>query len=420
MVRVCDAIMGTGKTSAAITYLNEHKDGKFIFITPYLAEATRIKDNCPDLHFVEPSKNFEEYNWRKIQHTAALVKEGRNITTTHQAFRGYTPELLQSVRENGYTLIVDESVDVLEKFDVHPHDIQMVVDAGYIEDHDGIYSVVKKDYEGRAMKDLFRMLESRELVRVKDRKDNKFFYWALPPELITSFQEVIILTYLFNGQSLHHLLQIYDIPYEYIGVHKDEDGVYRFGDYPGYIPEYVHSLKEKIHILDAQKINEIGDDFYALSKNWYESGKGNTEQLKDNLYNVFRHLMKDIPSDERLWGTFKGVALNQVKGKGYTKRFLTFNAKATNDYRKCIGLAYVVNVFMNGAEKQFYTMHGIKVDENLYALSIAVQWIWRSAIRDGNEVWIYIPSRRMRKLVQDWIDSFDNGTSSKEGGEANA
>ena len=47
--------MGTGKTEAAITYMNEHKEKKFIYITPYLAESNRIKEGCPELHFVEPS-----------------------------------------------------------------------------------------------------------------------------------------------------------------------------------------------------------------------------------------------------------------------------------------------------------------------------------------------------------------------------
>ena len=43
-VKVCDAIMGTGKTEAAITYMNEHRGKKFIYITPYLGESNRIKD----------------------------------------------------------------------------------------------------------------------------------------------------------------------------------------------------------------------------------------------------------------------------------------------------------------------------------------------------------------------------------------
>ena len=32
-IKICDAIMGSGKTSAAIRYMNE-SDGHFVFITP--------------------------------------------------------------------------------------------------------------------------------------------------------------------------------------------------------------------------------------------------------------------------------------------------------------------------------------------------------------------------------------------------
>jgi len=32
-----------------------------------------------------------------------------------------------------------------------------------------------------------------------------------------------------------------------------------------------------------------------------------------------------------------------------------------------------------------------------------IQWIWRSAIRDGKEIWVYIPSRRMRELLKKWL-----------------
>lgn len=65
MIQVCDAIMGTGKSSAAITYMNEHRNEKFIYITPYLEEAERIKNGCKDMHFVEPSDKLKQYEFKK-------------------------------------------------------------------------------------------------------------------------------------------------------------------------------------------------------------------------------------------------------------------------------------------------------------------------------------------------------------------
>lgn len=409
MVKVCDAIMGTGKSSAAITYMNEHKDEKFIFITPYLDEANRIKQGCPSLHFTEPSNKLKQYNFRKCEHTAALIRKGRNITTTHQAFKRYTPDTLEDIRRQGYTLIIDENVDVLEVFDFPPDDMQLAIDAGYIADNMGTYSIAKKDYNGKALHELFSMLKFRELIRITDEDNHTLFYWTLPPELLTSFRDVFILTYLFNGQSLHHFMNIYNIPYEYIGIEKIKNGCYRFGKYPGYTPEYVTHLKDMIHIIENSKINEVGDDYYALSRNWFQRQDSDVEQLKRNTSNCFNNIWRDIPADRRLWGTYNGEC-NKIKGKGYTKSFLTFNAKATNEYRDRECLAYIANLFMNVNEKKFYQMHGIQVDENAYALSIMVQWIWRSAIRDGREVYLYIPSRRMRTLLANWIEKI-----SKEG-----
>ena len=64
---------------------------------------------------------------------------------------------------------------------------------------------------------------------------------------------------------------------------------------------------------------------------------------------------------------------------------------------------------MNTNEKLFYEKHGIEVDEETYALSIMIQWIWRSAIRDGKKVNLYIPSKRMRDLLNNWIDETSKG-----------
>ena len=52
-IKICDAIMGAGKTSAAINYMNQ-SDGNFVFITPYLNECDRIIDNCAIKSFKSP------------------------------------------------------------------------------------------------------------------------------------------------------------------------------------------------------------------------------------------------------------------------------------------------------------------------------------------------------------------------------
>lgn len=412
MIRVCDAIMGTGKSSAAITYMNEHKDEKFIYITPYLDEANRIKEQCAEMHFMEPSNKIEEFNFKKSEHTAALIKQGRNIATTHQAFKMYSDEMLEDIHNYGYRLIIDENMDVLERYDYHIDDIKIAIDAGYVEDVNGIYKLVRDDYSGVAFRELFKFMKCRDLVRM-DCKDGtggieRLFYWVLPPSLITSFKDVFILTYLFEGQCLHHFLEIYNLPYKYIGISKGEDGKFRFSDCNWYTPEYVKNLGEMIHIMDNEKLNSVGDDINALSMSWYDKNEEEVERLKRNVYNYANNIWRGMPSDEKMWGCFKSYS-HKVSGKGYTKSFLTFNTKATNKYRDKHYLMYIVNIFMNVSDKRFYQRNGIEVDEDAYALSVMVQWIWRSAIRDGDEIYLYIPSSRMRTLLLDWIETTSKG-----------
>lgn len=402
MVKVCDAIMGTGKSSAAITYMNEHPEKRFVYITPYLEEATRIVTSCPRLQFFEPQKKTE-FNGSKTLHTLDLVKRGENIATTHQAFRFYPQELLDMVRDRGYTLIIDENVDVLETLEEDPADIQMAIDAGYIEEvRQDVYHLARDVYNGKTHRELFRILRTRDLIRMTGEKKESFFYWQLPPELITSFDEVFILTYLFEGQSLHHFLEMYDIPYEFIGVQRDESVGFRFSDSSGYVPEYVATLKDMIHVVDDPKLNKIGESEFSLSLNWFNKEGSDINQLKNNLYNFFRHIC-GTDTAEKMWSTYKD-AKHKIQGKGYTRGFIPFNKKATNEYRDRTAVAYCVNLYMNVGQKIFYENNGVDVNEDAYALSIMVQWIWRSAIRDGNEIWLYVPSKRMRDLLTNWME----------------
>lgn len=404
MIKVCDAIMGSGKTSAAIAYMNDHPMDKFVFVTPYLDEARRIREGCPNLHFVEPNNKIPEFGFRKVTHTEHLIDEGRNIATTHQAFKNFTPDMLRRIKEQGYTLFIDESLDIVEEYAVHEDDLRCAVRSGLIESRAGEYTLRDEEYNGSCFHELIRLMKSRNLIDIgTTTEEHTAFFWTLPPTLLESFKYVFVLTYLFEGQSMCYYMRAAGIQYEYIGIERTSSGGYRFGEYDRYFPEYVSSLKSKIHIVDNKKMNAIGDDFHALSVSWFNrAGEDDMQRFKKSIVNFFRNICSGNVND-RLWTTFKqGRAM--LSGQGYTKRFIPFNTRATNDYRSCTHLVYAANVFVPTGLKILFRQKGVGVDENLYALSTMVQWIWRSAIRDGKDVYIYIPSRRMRKLLENWID----------------
>lgn len=109
----------------------------------------------------------------------------------------------------------------------------------------------------------------------------------------------------------------------------------------------------------------------------------------------------------RLWATYN-VAKPMVQGR-FGPSFLSFNTRATNEYRDKTSLAYLVNVFMNPFEYNFFVAQGVQPDQDGYALSVMVQWLWRSAIREGKDIEVYIPSERMRDLLIAWCDRLEKG-----------
>lgn len=399
-IKVCDAIMGSGKTSGAIGYMNAHPEKKFIFATPYLSEVKRIRESCSQLRFVEPSNKIPEFNFRKQTHVKVLISEGRNIVTTHQMFKGFTHEILEDVRRQGYTLILDEALDVLEASEFKKADLDLLVTAGFAVKEQGAYRATGKVYEGDLLKDLIRYISTRDLV---DMGVDGINFWLLPVELLSSFSEVIILTYLFEGQGLYNYLKINDIPFRYIGVSL-EGGNYNLADEPDYVPEYVANLREKITILDNKRLNRIGDDKFALSLNWAENHPEGVEQLRKNILNCYTNIWTGNKRGGKMWGCY-AATYNGLKGIGYAKSFVPFNCRATNEYVDRNRLVYAVNIFMNVGMKIFYKQRGIECNDDAYALSTMVQWIWRSAIRKGEPVEIYIPSRRMRGLLEKWLDN---------------
>lgn len=410
MIKVCDAIMGSGKSSAAIRYMNENSTERFIYITPYLKEADRIRDACPRCNFARPNDKIPEYGFSICGHTAALIKEGRSISTTHQAFRFYTREMLRDIKEQGYILMVDENIEMMEEMKLNPGDLEMCIAAGYVKRDGNEIVLVRDDYSGRMkeFKQFFGLLRSRNLMCLNDADSGVLYYWVLTPDLFTSFKDVVIMTYLFDGQEIHHFLELNKLQYTHIHVDRDEYGFY-FTNGSGYVPEYTKSLRKKVHVLDNEKLNEVGKHTNALSYSWCERA-GNSlsiETLKNNIYNFFRHYANGSGAN-RMWGAY-AKARGRLRGAGYSKAFVPFNERATNEYSARNTLVYAVNVYMNVPKKLYFQSRGVDVNEDVYALSTMVQWIWRSAIRNGEDINIYIPSKRMRTLLINWMDDLARG-----------
>lgn len=400
--------MGSGKTSAAIQYINAHPDGRFIYVTPYLDEVSRIREACPSAGFIEPSNSIAAFHHRKSEHLIALMRSGHNIVTTHASFSRVDDATLGAIRDGRYTLIVDEDVDMVEATSIAPEDMRAAVGAGYIAEDGGVFTRTGEPYAGSVFSGLLSKLDYGEVIRYDD-ETGELFCWTLSSALISSFDTVFILTYLFEGQVFCQYLRANGVSFDYIGVARSESDGFLFSFEPP-VPTPIPQLRSLVDILDRPKLNEIGDHRAALSIQWFRRHSARSDQiaeLKRNLTNLYKNIYI-CPQAQRLCGMCSEAA-KKAGGAGYTRSIIAFNIKATNKYAHCTHLAYVANVFLNPNVSAFLRGRGFPVDEDVYALSVMIQWIWRSAIRNGQPIHIYVPSRRMRELLVDWIDSVSTG-----------
>ena len=217
-----------------------------------------------------------------------------------------------------------------------------------------------------------------------------------PINTFTCFKDVLILTYMFDGQFLKYYFDLNGIQYDYCIAAQTDDGKYIFKDVDK--PPIDSIDKSLINIYEG-KYNEIGDGEYKLSKNWYT--KNDLSQLKKNLYNYNRYCIK-AKADDIIWTCYQDFE-KYLSGKGFTHSFIPLNCKATNDYKDRFTVSYLVNRFGKPDIINFFKYYGITIDVNKYALSELLQFIWRSRIRENKPINLYLPSSRMRKLLLEWL-----------------
>lgn len=387
-VTVVDSIMGSGKTTWAIKKMQEDKDHNFVYITPYLDEVQRIKTNVKNRQFYEPMHLGvgKQANFHK------LLSQEKDIASTHALFRLSDSTTKELIRTGNYILILDEVMDVVEKMDITPKDVQMLLE-NTIELNDKGFIVWKdKEYTGR-FSEFRTAVEEGNVILVNDT----VLIWNFPVSVFESFKEIYILTYLFDAQIQRYYYDMFNVKYDYKSTNGDV------------LMDYTNSrdFRGKMNIIDNSKINSIGDNDYTLSSTWYdkEENKELIMKMKRNLHNYFNNVMKS-GAKYNMWTCFKRNKVT-LRGKGYLKGFVSVNARATNEFREKNTLAYCVNLFLNPLIKNYFIQYGIRVEEDKYALSELLQWTWRSAIRDGEDITIYIPSKRMRDLLVNWAEGKD-------------
>ncbi|TPE68947.1 hypothetical protein [Halalkalibacterium halodurans] len=394
-VNIIDSIMGSGKTSWALQHIEEAPaDEKFIYITPFLSEIERVKTTVKTRKFIEPNNANEE--GRKLRSLKELIADGYDIAATHSLFQSADDELIDLLEGSGYTLILDEVMNVIEKAKVKEIDIQTMLKSGLIEIDETTNRVIWKSVgtDGGRFEDIRLYCLAGNLFQFR----GKFLLWAFPPRVFRAFERVTVMTYLFSAQIQRYYYDLHGIEYEYKAVKKVGER-FELTEY-----EPLNEQREKImELIDLYegRLNDVGDRNNAFGASWLRNASSSLQdKIKRSTYNFFKTHVKSR-AKENLWTTLKEKE-SRLGGDGYKKSFIPLNMRATNDYSDRRALAYLFNRFMDPYERSFFEDNGVTVDQDLLAVSDLLQWVYRSRIRNGESIHLYLPSSRMRILLKSW------------------
>ena len=359
-----------------------------------------------------------------------LLSEGQNVVLSHELFKLLNDTAIDRIKEFDYTLFLDEEIEVVELSDITQDDLKILKEQRLIE-IDPTSKRVKwldSQYHGDFERTK-REIQQKALYEV----EQNIILWQLPPGIFEAFHQVYIMTFLFRGSMLFLYFQKYGMSFQYLHIEKDSQEKYYFSQ--GY--EEVSKL-EKVRIKslldvyegrlntnylpESKKKRDI-QEYSGLSSSWHQNRKNKKyiNVLNRNAVNYIQNY-RHAPKNTVMWTTFKPAAnkyenrrmkancrwSGRIRCNECTRpcgvNFVSCNARATNRYADRTTLIYLCNIFPVPPVVQYLSQGTTaEFDADLYALAQLMQWIWRSAIRRGEAVSLYLPSARMRKLLLDWL-----------------
>lgn len=409
-VEVLDSLMGCGKTTAIINWMKDNHHNKYIYVSPRLSEVVeRIPSECPELDFQTPQG-------AKSNHMLQLLKDGKNIAATHALYQQLTEAHTDWVALQGYTLIIDEEVDFIDSYrKYNANDIATLkqedfIDIDYLDGGRVIWQWddIKPNTAYEALRNVCNLgmlyvTKSGSLENEDDPEShikNEMLVTHIPPKLIDVADRVIILTYKYFGSVMDKFFSLRgynSVPFTEVSLHKDST-------------EVKQQVSELIKIVETPSTKKVKR--YNLTGFWYErtSTKQQIESVSKAIISVGRKCKST--SDNLMYTLPKDVVLPEGNRKARMKVdryppeecFLYSRCRATNDYSYKNTLIHAYNRYPNTAVERYLRDYQHPIDNNNFALAEMLQWIFRSAIREGKPINLSVLNHRMLELLVDWIE----------------
>ena len=393
--------MGSGKTLGIIKWMLANPNNKYLYISPMLTEVEqRIPEACEALEFTFPTT--EEHKTKSL-HLLELLTDGCNISFTHSLFSELSKKHLEQIARHNYVLIIDEEVSLIEPYQgrYKKGDIISLEDAGHIkvdEDNLGKVEWLWKEMSEDTQYSGLQRLCSIDMLYCSKR-NREMMVTQLPMSLVESSKRTIILSYLFKGSVMESFLKLKGIEvvdFTEVELLKDTKQV-------------MLEARELITLCSTTATNAVKN--YSMSSTWYSTtaNKDQLKKLSSAIRSVYRKVGKDdllltLPKDNASRESKRSVVHPNINLEGV---FLYCGARATNGYASKSVALHAYNRYVNLVVKSYLQDYGLELDaipdDDQFALSEMIQWIWRTRIRENRSIDLYILPKRMESLFKQWL-----------------
>lgn len=365
-----------------------------------------------DIEVVEPTLDSDGLS--KREHLLQLISEGKSICTTHAMY----PRLSEAALEGAfadYTVIIDEVVETVKPLSRNPSKgswDELYVAKGFVrvdqetgqvfptqqwtDTHEAIADSLSVEVYNAAKSGTLYVHDSNTLV------------WALPKQLLNAGKALLVYTYLSKGSLMVAYLDRVGIPYEIDTV-------------PSVEMEHLRQAKDLITVKLLKNLTNLKFSYSGQKA----MPHGAAKKVAQTLNSLAKRDLKDIPREDIIvtcskesWfdgnKSHEDLIGSEVRAKAgkFAKRsglfkvnWLPNTTRGSNRWSHCSHVVYLYDQYTSPSVKNWLGMRGEWQDH--YALSEAVQLIWRSRVRKGQPITVYFASQRMYELFTGWLNTVD-------------
>lgn len=416
-VEICSFLMGSNKTNNIIKWMSENSQERYIYVVPNLTELEDTEEHKSRILSIGFETPDTEHFKTKTDSFKSLLKSGKNVACTHMLYKLLDDECLKLIKNKSYIVVIDEEVSLISTYEsASTSDLVSLLNDGKvsISEDDGMVVWIASDtvtepYEDTRHKHhkFFKNIKNNSIyttrcVKENGRYTNVFMVSQLTKDLIDCAKRIIIITYLFRGSVLESFIKLKGFK-----IKKFED--------IGIVEADLNEVVSRITLLPLDKKLMK----YKQNSTWWKDAT--QEQVRD-ISNYIRKVCEKsvLTADGVMWtcpsDRVRSISKNSkikyfVNPKGFTKIsdketcWIGCSVRATNMYAHKKLAIHCFNRYPHVSIMAYLTDYGVKPDEDIFAASEMLQWIFRSNVRvPMGEVTLAITSKRMYDLYLKWAN----------------